>query len=445
MKFRKQNMNSKFIVISFIILLFATVLIITQPIKFLDGDEWTLFYVTQNFAKGDFSIDKTQLSLQRLEAKILMYVYGKKMGGVRLGSYRKRSDGRYIVEKSPGYFVFLSYFHRLGLDRFFNLLLALMLLLTMGWFCKVYEISSKFTSISLLIIFTPASIIMLYRPYMESFSSYSFLGIGGLLYLIADQNSLNSPSSKLLNAFTWGLSGVFLGITIFTRTAVLPVVIIFPIHFIYRLFQSISKRTVKRNLFFGIIFGLGISLFILVLLVYNAKVNGGAFTPGYLIGKPKQSIYCFSFQRLFYAEPYHPFEIIIRNLIRMPDLLIAAYPLLLFAIPGLPLAYRFFRKDVFWVLFFWFANIYALYLQFLVFNNIHYMVIGRLYLPAVVPLSIFSTFTLDKLGGYSKKIALIMLITFGIISYLNFLCQIDVDPFNLGIIKTFILKNWIGY
>jgi len=44
------------------------------------------------------------------------------------------------------------------------------------------------------------------------------------------------------------------------------------------------------------------------------------------------------------------------------------------------------------------ASIYLLYLQFLVFNERHLMVIGRLYLPAVTPLAIFAGYTLEKLG-----------------------------------------------
>ena len=69
------------------------------------------------------------------------------------------------------------------------------------------------------------------------------------------------------------------------------------------------------------------------------------------------------------------------------------------------------------------------------------MVIGLLYLPAVIPLAIFAGYTLEKLGPAARRIALFSLVSLSLISYLYFLCRIDVDPFGLGILETFDLKN----
>jgi len=73
------------------------------------------------------------------------------------------------------------------------------------------------------------------------------------------------------------------------------------------------------------------------------------------------------------------------------------------------------------------------------------MVIGRLYLPAATPLAIFAGYTLEKLGPAARRITLFSIVSLDLISYLYFLCGIDVDPFCLGILKTFDLKNWVSY
>lgn len=432
-------------IVLFVVLFSAILLTLTVPLKFFDGDEWTLFFVTRNFAEGFFSINHEQLLSQRAEAQKLASQYGDSIGGLGLGSYRQRPDGRYVLEKTPGYFVLLSFFLRFGLERMLNYLFLFGLLIFLYHFSRLYLSELQQSDVLILSIFTPAVLIMLYRPYMESFASYALFGIGGLSYLIADYYFHHQPDRKFLIRFHWFCAGSGIGGALFVRTAILPIAMIFFIHFIYRFIRGIQDRKGGEVFLQGIVFSLGIVFFLSLLLIYNDQVNGSPLTPGYALGKPKQSIYCFSFQRLLYPEPIRPFAIIIRNMIRMPELLLNAYPLLLFAIPGIALAYRSLRRDIFFLLLFWFLAVYSLYLQFLVFNERHFMVIGRLYLPAVVPLAIFSSFTLSGLGRASRLSAVIFLLSLCLISYLYFLCQIGVDPWDLGILETFTLKNFLSY
>jgi hypothetical protein len=54
-------------------------------------------------------------------------------------------------------------------------------------------------------------------------------------------------------------------------------------------------------------------------------------------------------------------------------------------------------------------------------------------------------YTLEKLGPTARRIALFSLVSLFLISYLYFLCKIDVNAFGLGILEAFDLKNWVRY
>jgi len=424
---------------------FAVILVLAQPVRFFDGDEWTLFFATRHFSQFRFSITSRELDNQRTEARELSQQYGPSIGGLGLGSYRQRADGRYVVEKSPGYFIVLGLFSRCSLERYLNIVLLLALLLVLLSLGQSLFSPGHTRSILWLTSFTPAVLIMLYRPYMESFASYALVGLGGAAYIKATLLVEQCPERKNSFLFWSAVSGFCLGFALFVRQAIMPTILVFVLHAFYHYFVS-RKKPGSGNVLAGLaVFLCCLALFAGVIMLYNAEVNGSALTFGYQLGKPKQSIYCFSFQHFFHGEPHRPFAIIIRNLVRMPELLFTAYPLLLFAIVGIPLAYSHLRRDVFYLLIAWIASIYALYLQFLVFNERHFMVIGRLYLPAVTPLAILAGYTLEKCGPAGRRFGLIGLISLGIISYFYFLCQINVDPFGAGILETFSLKNWISY
>jgi hypothetical protein len=145
------------VVMGFII---AMALAIAVPTKMSDPDDWAYYYAARNFAQGHLTVD-TQTHQQQVSD-------ARQQGG-QLIQYYNIGDNKWAFEKAPGYVLYLVPFEWLGIPRYGNVLLALGMIFVTFLLLKRLRDEKAAMIGSLLMLFTPLSLVMLNRSYMDTF------------------------------------------------------------------------------------------------------------------------------------------------------------------------------------------------------------------------------------------------------------------------------------
>jgi len=293
------------------------------PYRMLEPDDWAYYYAAKNFSQGRLVVDD-QLHQQQVQE-------ARGQGG-QLIQYVKIDDNRWALEKAPGYVFYLVPFELMGIPWMANVLLALGLVAVTYVLLKRLRDEKTACIGSLLMLFTPVSLIMLARSYMDTFGDSAFLAIGGGLYLYycLEQKRLK----PVVGGSVLFLSALLISWSVVARYTNLPIAIVLALHFAIirlRILLNGQRRQVALE---AILFSLGVAIPLAGLVVYNNAVFGSPLAYGY---QYTQLPIKFAFQYIGAVGPDGqsiPMRIIEGNLRNMPAALFLGFPLLAIAIPG---------------------------------------------------------------------------------------------------------------
>jgi hypothetical protein len=382
-------------------LLIAIVLVLAVPQRFQEPDDWAYYYATENLSHGRLTVDNALHQQQVADAQ--------RQGG-QLIQYIDIGDNRWAFEKAPGYVYYLIPFYLAGVPQLGNILLAAGLVAVTYLLLKRLKDEKTACLGSLLVLFTPTSLAMLQREYMDSFAGAAFVGIGGGLYILY---CLRAREVKSVTAMLFlFLAGLFLAWGVAARYTNATVAGVFGLHFLItrvKLLFSGQGRGVLRE---ALPLGLGALIPIALLLSYQQAVFGSPWAYGYEYTKLNVR---FAFDYL--GEP-RAWEIISLNLDHMRLPLLIGFPLLMIALPATVIIYyqksvSVYRKhpdpwagiswDILLLLTGWIAAVFGLYLMYewtassAAVNT--FIIVTRFYLPAIMPLSVLAALALSRLSG----------------------------------------------
>ncbi|HTY81217.1 MAG TPA: glycosyltransferase family 39 protein, partial [Dehalococcoidales bacterium] len=248
----------------------AMALALAVPIYFAEPDDWTYYYAVQNFARGQFTIDNQTHLLQLNEVR--------SRGGQAI-QYWNIGNNRWALEKAPGFVFYMVPFKLAGIPRGGNVLLALgTVFVTFILVRRLFDEKAAMIG-ALLMLFTPMSLIMLNRAYMDTYASQAFLTMGGGLYLYYHlEQSRWRPMKRGILLF---LSFFLAGWSVVTRYTNLPVAAILVLHFV--VVKAIAwRRGDKPGIGADILPAIaGIALPVIAILLYDYFVFGSPFSYGY--------------------------------------------------------------------------------------------------------------------------------------------------------------------
>jgi hypothetical protein len=301
----------------------AMVLALSAPLPMYEVDDWAYYYGTQNFSQGKLTIDTATLNFEAWQAG--------QHGGMLI-QYLPVAPDKWALEKAPGAVFYLVPFYKMGIPRYGNVLLALGMVIVTFILLKRLRDEKAAMIGSLLILFTPISMVMCNRIYMDSYASLAFLVMGGGLYIYYHLERKNlGPVRGGIILF---LAFFFTGWSVVSRYTNLPIAIILFLHLaITRLadWRRGQETGIKREVI-PLILGIGLPM--AALFIYNYFIFGSPIKTGYSIS-PYPIKYAFQYWgRIDVNGESIPLEMVRYNLEGAGRNLLLGFPLLVVAVPG---------------------------------------------------------------------------------------------------------------
>jgi hypothetical protein len=397
----------------------ASVLSLSIAPQMLGHSSWAYYFGVENFASGDFVIDDALHSEQVAEAKA--------QGGT-LAQYVEIGDDQWALEKAPGYVLYLVPFEWLGIPRWGNVFLAIGMTLVTYILLKRLKNEKTACIGSLLMLFTPISLIMLNITYMNTFASLAFIVMGGGLYIYyeLEREKLSRWAAGIILFLSFLLASWSV-VVCYTNFLIVAAI---ALHFVVTRAIAFHKGN-RKNLFLESgFFILGNGIPVAVLLIYNYCVFGSIFDYGYHYSSMPTS---FSLESIF------------TNIANAPASLLSAFPLLLIAVPafGIILYRKYMASkkpavlsggwaglgeelpwDILWLLTGWFIGGFCLYLAYdftaeYVGSHTSFIRFARYYLPGLFPIVIISSLVMDRFPRWILYPVMGILIVAGIAIYIG--------------------------
>ncbi len=447
----KKHLNKIIVAVGFI---GAAAMILATPLQLPDPDDWAYNAAVKNFSKGDFTIDTATLYKES-------YDVGRE-GGFLI-QYLPLDRNAWVLEKAPGVVFYLIPFYKLGIPRFSNVLLALGMVIVTYMLLKRMRDEKTAMIGSLLMLFTPISLVMYNRIYMDTYASLAFLVIGGGLYLYyhLEKDNLGPVKGGILLF----LALFFTGWSVITRYTNLPVAVVLALHFIITRFVSWRKGQgsgLKPEIIPLI---LGVGLPVAAILLYDYYIFGSPLKYGYAITPYPIK---FAFQYIGQADANGvsiPLQILQNNTQGMLRNLLIGFPLLITGIPGfiMVLYFKFFRKHqaegawsslrsempwgILLVLTGWFISVFLLYLGYEWTAGIKegggFVIFDRFLLPGLFPVAVICALIMARFP-YKVLIPVLALIAaFGILLYLQWVLNLHILP--AWLTERTLEGRWPGY
>jgi hypothetical protein len=412
------------------------------PVHMYAPDDWAYYYAVKNFSDGKLVINDSLHFQQEKQAG--------QQGGLLI-QYNKIAFNKWAVEKAPGYIFFLVPFELMGIPRWGNVLLALGM--TIVTFILLKRLRDEKTACigSLLMLFTPVSLIMLNRSYVDAFAANAFIVIGGGLYIYycLERDKL----SPMRGAVLLFLAFLFAAWSVVVRYTNLPITVILALHFLITRLRALLRRKNTRLQFEipSVILGIGLPL--ALLLFYNVTVFGSPLSSGYDYSSFPVK---FAYQYIGAVDPAGqsiPFKIIEGNLRNVPWPLFIGYPLLFIGIPGMFIVFyqkiaAFFKRyslprtwsgldtELPWgmllILVGWFICVFGLYmmyewtstttmsgLPFIQMKQVPFIEFARFYLPGLLPIVVIVSLIIARFPIKLWVALLVIAITVSSILYLH--------------------------
>jgi hypothetical protein len=302
----------------------AMALSLAFPVKMIGASPWSYYYGVRNFAEGKLVVDDRLHAAQVADAK--------QQGG-SLQQYVDIGNNKWALEKAPGYVFYQVPFEWAGITRWGNVVLALGM--TIVTYILLKRIRDEKTACigSLLMLFTPVSLIMLNLTYMDTFASLAFLVMGGGLYFYyhMERNRLRPVTGGILLFIAF----LLISWSVVTRYTNFPVTAIFALHYVITRLISWRKGENIKLISELPAVTLGIGLPLAALLWYDYIVFGSPLDYGYNYTRFPIK---FAYQYLGQIDKNGqsiPLQIILGNLKSAPKALFWGYPLLVIGIPGI--------------------------------------------------------------------------------------------------------------
>jgi hypothetical protein len=406
----------------------AMVLALSAPLPMYEVDDWAYYYGVQNFSQGNFTINDATLGYEAWEA-------GQE-GGMLI-QYLPVAPNKWALEKAPGAVFYLVPFYKMGIPRYGNVLLALGMVIVTFILLKRLRDEKAAMIGSLLILFTPISMVMCNRIYMDAYASLAFLVMGGGLYIYYHLERKNLGPVK--GGILLFLAFFFTGWSVVARYTNLPIAAILFLHLVVtRLvdWRQGQKTGIKQEII-PLILGIGIPM--VVLFLYDYFIFGSPLKTGYSIS-PFPIKYAFQYWGQIDTNGESiPIEMLRYNLEGAARNLLLGFPLLIIGIPGffVILFHKFFKRhspqgkwsslhtelpwDIVLVLIGWFVSVLFLNLTYEwltgLKNGWGFVLYNRFYLPWLLPVVIVCALIMARFHYKVLIPALVIILGFGAMLY----------------------------
>ncbi|MGD0781096.1 MAG: hypothetical protein ABR954_10035 [Dehalococcoidales bacterium] len=417
----------------------AMALMLVAPLQMPDPDDWAYYYGVKNFSQGHFTIDNPTLYQQAMET-------GRQ--GSMLLQYLPIAHNTWALEKAPGCVFYLVPFYKMGIPRYGNVLLALGMVIVTFILLKRLRDEKAAMIGSLLMLFTPISLVMLNRVYMDTYSSLAFLVIGGGLYIYyhLERDRFNSWKGGILLF----LAFFFVGWSVISRYTNLPIAVVLFLHLVVTRFIAWRKQqnTGFRTEILPLVLGIGLPM--VAMLLYDYFVFGSPLKTGYSISPYPIK---FAFQYLGQVDMNGvsiPGQILSYNLQGAARNLLIGFPLLIIGIPGffVILYQKFFKRrisegkwsslrtelpwDILTILICWFVFVFFLYLTYEWTAGLKegggFVLFNRFYLPGLFPVAIVCALIMARFPYKVLIPVLVIIIAFGIMLYAQWAWNLHILP-----------------
>jgi hypothetical protein len=431
----------------------AMALVLATPLQKPDPDDWAYYLAVRNFSQGHLTINNYTLGQQSMEAM--------REGGILL-QYLHIDHNKWALEKAPGVVFYLVPFYKMGIPRWGNVLLAFGMVLVTFILLKRLRDEKAAMIGSLLVLFTPISLVMFNRVYMDTYGSLAFLVMGGGLYFYYHlERRRLSPVKGGVLLF---LAFFFTSWSVVTRYTNLPVAAILALHWVViRFIDSWKGRAtgVSREILPLL---LGIGLPVLALLLYDNYVFGSPFTYGYSLS-PYPIKFAFQYIGQTYRGESVPLLIVRYNAGAFYRNLLIGFPLLIIGIPGfiVVLVFKLIRRpqpegkwsalrsemprDIFLVLIGWFCAVFLLYLTYewtaALQKGGGFVIFDRFLLPGLFPAAVVCALVMARFPPKLLVTVTVILLAFGAVLYAQWALNLHVLP--AGLTERTLESRWYGY
>jgi hypothetical protein len=417
----------------------AMVLMLVPPLQMPETDDWAFYYGVRNFSQGKFTIDNRTLYQEATETR---------QHGSVLVQYLPVGYGKWALEKSPGSVFYLVPFYKMGIPRYGNVLLALNLVIVTFILLKRLRDEKAAMIGSLLVLFTPISMVMCNRIYMDAYASLAFLVTGGGLYIYyhLERKKLSSLKGGILLF----LAFFFIAWSVVARYTNLPIAVILFAHLV--IVRSMDRHKgqntgIKREIL-PLVLGIGLPM--AVLFLYNYFIFGSPLKTGYSIS-PYPIKYAFQYwgQVDINGESI-PAEIFRYNSEGALRNIWTGFPFLIIGIPGLfvILYQKFFKQqnsggkwsglrtelpwDILLVLICWFVSVLFMNLAYEWLTGLRegwgFVLFNRFYLPWLLPVVIVCALIMARFPYKVLIPVLVVMIGFGAMLYAQWVWNLHVLP-----------------
>jgi hypothetical protein len=448
------NINRIIVGLGFII---AMVLVLATPLQMPDPDDWAYYHGVLNFSQGHFTVDNDAQYQQALETL---------RQGSALLQYLPLEYNKWALEKAPGVVFYLIPFQKIGLPRYGNVLLALgMVIVTFILLKRLRDERAAMVG-SLLMLFTPISLVMLNRTYMDTYASMAFLVIGGGLYIYYHLERDNLGPLK--GGTLLFLAFFFTGWSVITRYTNLPIAVVLVLHLVVIRIIAWRKgqKTGIRPEILPLVLGIGLP--VLAILLYDY----------YVFGSPLKYSYSFSPYPIKFAFQYIgqvdangesiPLQIIRYNLEGFSRNLLIGFPLLIIGIPGFAVVLyhkfaAFFKRrqpegkwsslrselpwDILLILIGWFVSVFLLYLGYEWTAGLQkgggFVIFDRFLLPGLFPIAVICALIIGRFPLKALIPVMAIIVAFGAVLYAQWALNLHILPGWLT--ERTLESRWPGY
>jgi hypothetical protein len=404
-----------------------------------ETDDWAYYYGVKNFSEDQLTIDDATFSQESRETM--------EHGSV-LVQYLRLEPNKWALEKAPGSVIYVVPFYKMGIPRWSNVLLALGMVIVVFILLKRLRDEKAAMIGSLLILFTPISMVMGNRVYMDSYSSLAFLVIGAGLYIYyhLERKSLKPAGGGILLF----LAFFSIGWSVVCRFTNLPIAIMLFLHLMIIRFIDWRKGQnigIKQEIL-PLILGIGIPM--AALFLYDYFVFGSPIKTGYSIS-PYPIKYAFQYWgQTDIAGALIPLEIVRYNIEGAARNLLLGFPLLFIGVPGffVILYYKFYKRssregkwsslrgelpwNIFLILICWFLAVLFMNLAYDWLTGLRegwgFVLYNRFYLPWLLPIAVVCALILSR---FSYKIyipVLCIILACGALLYIQWVCGLRILP-----------------
>jgi hypothetical protein len=444
------NINRIIVGIGFII---ATVLILISPLQLPDPDDWAYYHAVRNFSEGHFTVDnftQFQQAQETMEHEnvLLQYLFIER--------------NKWALEKAPGVVFYLIPFYKMGITRWGNVLLALGM--TIVTFILLKRLRDEKTAMigSLLMLYTPISLVMFNRVYMDTYASLAFLVIGGGFYLYYHLEK--DRLTPLKGGILLFLAFFFTGWSVVTRYTNLPIAVILALHLVVTRFIAWRKgqETGIKTEVLPLVLGIGVP--VAALLLYDNYVFGSPWKYSYTFS-PYPINFAFQYIGQSYNGESIPLLIFQYNLQAAARNWLIGFPFLIIGIPGffVVLYYKFFKRNnpegkwsrlnselpwnIFLIFIGWFVAVFCLYLTYEWTAGLDrgggFVVFNRFLLPGLFPVVIIGALIIARFPWKILIPVMVVLVACGVLLYTQWAWDLHILPDWLTV-RT-LVSRWPGY